>query len=50
MIILGYIRPEKSFDSLEELIKAINNDISIAESSLSEDSELLQYAKDDFFL
>ena len=41
---------KKRFDSLEDLIKAINNDISIAESSLSEDSELLQYAKDDFFL
>ncbi|XP_050463309.1 riboflavin kinase [Cataglyphis hispanica] len=36
VIIAGYIRPEKDFSSLEELIREIKNDIAIAEQKLEE--------------
>ncbi|KAM0734613.1 Riboflavin kinase [Formica fusca] len=36
VIITGYLRPEKDFSSLEELIKEIKNDIAIAEQKLEE--------------
>ena len=37
IIITGYIRPEKNFDSLESLIAAINNDIAEAHKQLDRD-------------
>ncbi|XP_060536610.1 riboflavin kinase [Cylas formicarius] len=36
VVILGYLRPERDFGSLDELIKAIQNDITDAESKLEE--------------
>ncbi|XP_067208040.1 riboflavin kinase isoform X2 [Linepithema humile] len=36
VIIAGYIRPERDFSSLEELIKEIKNDIAITEQQLEE--------------
>ncbi|XP_058807321.1 riboflavin kinase isoform X2 [Phymastichus coffea] len=36
VIVLGYIRPEKNFSSMDELITAIKSDISIANKSLDE--------------
>eukprot|EP00055_Hartaetosiga_balthica_P014445 m.79232 g.79232 ORF g.79232 m.79232 type:complete len:158 (-) comp8598_c0_seq1:159-632(-) len=35
MVVLGFIRPEKNFDSLEALIAEINNDIKIAHEKLA---------------
>lgn len=46
--ILGYIRPEKNFNTLEELIETINNDIKIANEQLDK-SEYLEHKKSDFF-
>lgn len=48
VIILGYIRGEKNFDSLDALIAEIRNDISVATSEL-EKEEFLTYKEDDFF-
>ncbi|KAB7505449.1 Riboflavin kinase [Armadillidium nasatum] len=36
IILIGYIRPEKNFSSLDELITEIKSDISIAETKLDE--------------
>lgn len=36
VIFTGYIRPEKNFNSVEDLIKEINNDIKIAETLLEQ--------------
>ncbi|KAL6267811.1 hypothetical protein P5V15_000883 [Pogonomyrmex californicus] len=36
VIIVGYIRPERDFSSLDKLIKEIKNDIAIAEHQLEE--------------
>lgn len=47
-IFLGYIRSEQDFSSIEELIKAINNDISIAEKQLQQ-PHLNAYKDDKFF-
>lgn len=37
IVILGYIRPEKNFNGVEELISAINDDIKTAEEELDKD-------------
>lgn len=49
IVILGYIRPEKNFGSLDELITAIKNDISEADAEL-EKPEFAQYKNHSFFL
>ncbi|XP_075222370.1 riboflavin kinase isoform X2 [Lycorma delicatula] len=46
--IVDYIRPEKDFASLDELIKTIRADIKLANQKLSS-SEYEQYKEDDFF-
>ncbi|XP_071451164.1 riboflavin kinase [Hetaerina americana] len=46
--ILGYIRPEKDFKSLDDLIAAIKSDIVFADEAL-EQNEMLQHKKDQFF-
>ncbi|XP_017784170.1 PREDICTED: riboflavin kinase [Nicrophorus vespilloides] len=46
--ILGYLRPELNFDSLEALINTINNDIKQAVELLDKD-EYKQYLKHEFF-
>lgn len=48
VIIGGYIRPEKDFSSLDELITEIKNDIAIAESQLEE--PVINKLKNDDFL
>jgi len=48
VIITGYIRPEKDFSSLDELIKEIKNDIAIAERQLEE--PVVNKLKNDDFL
>lgn len=46
--IVGYLRPEQNFDSLDALITAIKKDIADAERLL-EDSELVKLKHHDFF-
>ncbi|KAG5684662.1 hypothetical protein PVAND_013880 [Polypedilum vanderplanki] len=46
--IVGYLRPEKNFDSLEALIDAIKKDISDAEKLL-DNPENLQFRNHEFF-
>lgn len=46
--IVGYLRPEKNFDSLEALIKAIQKDISDTEELL-EGPEMLKFKTHEFF-
>ncbi|KAK2705216.1 riboflavin kinase-like [Artemia franciscana] len=46
--ITGYIRPEQTYNSLEELIAAIHNDIKVAGEEL-EQPEMLKYKSDPFF-
>ncbi|XP_026199688.1 riboflavin kinase [Anabas testudineus] len=48
VVMVGYIRPEKSFDSLEALIGAINSDIEEAKVKL-ELPEHLRLREDNFF-
>ncbi|XP_033340962.1 riboflavin kinase [Megalopta genalis] len=48
VIFVGYIRPEQDFSSIEELITAINNDISVAEKQLEQPP--LNIYKNDKFL
>ncbi|CAL1539686.1 unnamed protein product [Lymnaea stagnalis] len=48
IIVLGYIRDMLNFKSLEDLIKAIQADISESNTKLDE-SELLKYREDPFF-
>lgn len=48
VVMVGYIRPERSFDSLEALITAINNDIEEAKVKL-ELPEQLKLREDNFF-
>ncbi|XP_065063925.1 riboflavin kinase-like [Rhopilema esculentum] len=48
LIMLGYIRPETNFDSLESLMKAIHNDIDVSKNEL-EKPEFQTYLKDSFF-
>eukprot|EP00043_Microstomoeca_roanoka_P009155 m.87205 g.87205 ORF g.87205 m.87205 type:complete len:152 (+) comp14496_c0_seq2:45-500(+) len=49
MLVLGYIRPEQNFSSLDELIAAINNDIAMANSEL-EKKELAELRHSPFFI
>uniref|UniRef100_A0A336MMS0 Riboflavin kinase n=1 Tax=Culicoides sonorensis TaxID=179676 RepID=A0A336MMS0_CULSO len=46
--ILGHLRPELNFDSLQSLIDAINNDIAQADEKLDE-AEALKYKNHNFF-
>ncbi|EGI68145.1 Riboflavin kinase [Acromyrmex echinatior] len=48
IIISGYIRPEKDFSSLDELVTEIKNDIAIAERQLEE--PVVNKLKNDDFL
>lgn len=48
VILLGYIRGEKNFNSLDELITEIHSDISIAKSELDK-AEFVQYKEDSCF-
>lgn len=48
VVILGYLRPERNFGSLDELITAIKNDIDRAKEE-TDRPELLKYKEDDFF-
>ncbi|CAB1456490.1 unnamed protein product [Pleuronectes platessa] len=48
VVMVGYIRPERSYDSLEALIAAINNDIEEAKVNL-ELPEHLKLREDNFF-
>ncbi|KAM3868195.1 riboflavin kinase [Diretmus argenteus] len=48
VVMVGYIRPERSYDSLEALIAAINNDIEEAKAKL-ELPEHLKLREDNFF-
>ncbi|EFN69796.1 Riboflavin kinase [Camponotus floridanus] len=49
VIITGYIRPERDFSSLEELVREIKNDITIAEQKL-EDPIVNKLKNDDFLI
>jgi len=49
VIIVGYIRPEQDYTTLDDLIEAIKTDISTAETRLNEEVELAKYKNDDFF-
>jgi riboflavin kinase len=46
--ILGFLRPEKNFSSLDDLIVAINEDISNAKQAL-DSNDSLKYKTDEFF-
>lgn len=48
VVMLGYIRPERNFSSLDELILAIENDMKFAEEKL-ELSEARSYLDHEFF-
>lgn len=48
VVVLGYLRAEKNFSSLEELIDAIQTDIRDAETNLDRE-ELQRYRSDKFF-
>lgn len=48
VVMVGYIRPERSYDSLDALIAAINNDIEEAKTKL-ELPEHLKLREDNFF-
>lgn len=48
VVILGYLRPEKNFNSRNELIVAIKNDIAEAKTELDK-AEYAKYKQDTFF-
>lgn len=48
VVMLGYIRPMKDFSSLDELVKAIENDIYVAKQKLDQ-PENLKYKTNNFF-
>ncbi|KOC65476.1 Riboflavin kinase [Habropoda laboriosa] len=48
VIIMDYIRPEKDFTSVEELMKAIQNDIAVAKKQLQQ-SDKITYKDNAFF-
>ena len=47
-VFTGYVRPEKDFTSEEELIRAIKDDITIAEEQLQK-SDMAVYKDNSFF-
>ena len=47
--IVGYLRPEKNFNSLDELIQAINDDIRLSKQYLDHD-EFALYKSHSFFV
>ncbi|XP_043278449.1 riboflavin kinase [Venturia canescens] len=47
VVITGFIRPEKDFSSVDELIKEITNDIEIAKNRL-EEPEMFKYKDHEF--
>ncbi|CAG8518501.1 5397_t:CDS:2 [Ambispora gerdemannii] len=49
VIVLGYIRPESDYNSLEELIQDINTDIQVAHNSLKRDG-YSRFQRDGFFV
>ncbi|CAJ0637411.1 13172_t:CDS:2 [Entrophospora sp. SA101] len=49
VIVLGYIRPERDYISVDSLIQDINFDIKVAENSLARDS-YVSYKNDSFFM
>ncbi|XP_024295109.1 riboflavin kinase isoform X3 [Oncorhynchus tshawytscha] len=49
VVLVGYIRPERSYDSLDALIAAINHDIEEAKRKLDL-PEHLKLKKDNFFI
>ncbi|CAG8553134.1 3908_t:CDS:10 [Ambispora leptoticha] len=49
VIVLGYIRPERDYSSLEELIQDINTDIQVAHNSLKRDG-YSRFQRDEFFV
>jgi len=49
VIVLGYIRPERDYISVDSLIQDINFDIKVAENSLARDS-YFSYKNDPFFM
>lgn len=50
IIMVGYIRPEKDFTSLDELIETIKEDIRTADNVLESNASLKLYKDDPFFL
>ncbi|KAJ3649354.1 hypothetical protein Zmor_021118 [Zophobas morio] len=48
VVMLGYLRPEKNFNSVDELIKAINNDVKEAEVKLDEE-QFSKFKTHEFF-
>ncbi|XP_014275690.1 riboflavin kinase [Halyomorpha halys] len=46
--VLGYLRPEKNFSSVDELIAEIQQDIAVAEAELAKE-EFAKYKDSDFF-
>lgn len=46
--VLGYIRPEKNFSSVDELIAEIQEDIAIAEAELDKE-DFAKYKNSEFF-
>uniref|UniRef100_A0A0K8RGW5 Riboflavin kinase n=1 Tax=Ixodes ricinus TaxID=34613 RepID=A0A0K8RGW5_IXORI len=48
IVVLGYLRPEKNFSSVEELVTAIETDIRDADRNLDRE-EMLRYKTNDFF-
>ena len=50
LIICAYIRPELNFDSLDELVTAISDDIEYSKSQLDTQEELKPYKYDAFLI
>jgi FAD synthase len=48
VVILGWIRDNKNFDSLDDLIKEIKNDIEVGKNEL-DSYEYKNYEKNEFF-
>jgi riboflavin kinase len=46
--ILGYLRPEQNFESLEDLVRAIENDIKQSRDKLN-DASVEKWRHDKFF-
>ncbi|CAN7983858.1 unnamed protein product [Ixodes hexagonus] len=48
IVVLGYLRPEKNFNSVEELVAAIHADIRDSDQNLDRE-EMLRYKTNEFF-